>query len=176
MNGNLLDTKNIYYFANGGGVLTTHMYLEYGAWKNFTYTTRVNALEVKDHSRVGKVTTNSPLYFVRRNGENVGWINLKTVEEWKNRLFIPYGAPHKNSGAPRQYSIGYTIYGEDFPDDPTDMGSCKHSYWGTMYGPITSKNYKLCVPSNMSMPSNGYLEYTGFWIDIVRPSDDADDE
>ena len=177
VNGNLEDTKSTVYL-NGGGVITIHQYLSFGVWRSFTYTTRANALGVVDHLKVGKVTDNSPLHFVRRNGKNVGWINQKIVEKWENRIFIPYGAPPKNSGAPRQYrqySIGYTVYGEGFPDDPTDMGSCKRSYSGTMYGPITAKNYKFCVPSNMSIPSNGYLEYTGFYIDIVRPSDDDDE-
>ena len=175
VNGNLLDTKNTYYFANGGGVLTTHMYLEYGAWKNFTYTTRANALKVKDHSRVGKVADNSPLHFVRRNGKNVGWINQKIVEKWENWLFIPDGQGylHWNDGIPRQYIITYSATSSE--DDT--VGSYELTYWGTMYGPNGGDIFHdFRVPSNMSMPSNGYLEYNVEGIDIVRPSDDDDDE
>ena len=172
VNGNLEDTKSTVYL-NGGGVITTHMYLEYGAWKNFTYITRANALGVKDHSRVGEVTDDSPLHFVRRNGKNVGWINQKIVEKWENRLYIPSGQGYLpgNDDIPRQYIITYSATSED-----GTKGSCELTYWGTMYGPNGNILHDFWVPSNMSMPSNGYLEYNVEGIDIVRPSDDDDDE
>ena len=177
VNGNQLASKHTVYLANGGGIITSHMYLEYGVWQNHTYTSKANALKVKDHLRVGEVTTNSPSHFVRRSGKNVGYINLKNSQKWENQLYLPMGGhpQNLNAGIPRRYCIGYTVYGENFPDDPTAMGFCKHPYWGDMYGPIVNLLHDFCVPSNMNMSSNGYLEYTGFWIDLVRSSDDDDE-
>lgn len=116
--------------------------------------------------RVGKVTDDSPSHFVRRNGENVGYVNLQTVEEWKNKLHIPRDSSGVHSLGVNQYGL---IYVASSSEDDT-VGSYKLTYKAIMYSPNEGDIYHdLQVQINMSMLSNGYLEYNvdGIELDAV---------
>ena len=100
-----------------------------------------------------------------------GWANSlqnKTIEKWRNKVFF-----HKTQtmeGGSFEFSVHFGARNDFIPsDDLNCTGYCEAGRISAYPGPSTL--ISPCVPSNMSMPSNGYLEFH-YWDQLVPASDD----
>ena len=127
-----------------------------------------NHLDLVYHQKVGDKTS---IW-------NSGWANSlqnKTIEKWKNKVY--FRKTQRMEGGPFEFSVrfgainafGFTVESE-FDDL---IGYCEAGRISAYPGPATSVS--PCVPSNLSMPSNGYLTYYSVEARYV-PTPDDDDE
>ena len=167
-------SKTFYYPS--GRIKTSHQTTYYSLgrvasyylWRNdasdklqFRFTN--NHLDLVHHKKVGEQTT----YGVD------GIFKTRTVETWKNWL---YSLDTTIQTLPNPVSYFRTVFSASDSsrayEDPAGYGMCEST---RIAFPGPTVEIPICLPSNMSMPSNGYIEYE-FWYWLDTSSSDEDDE
>ena len=142
----------------------------YELWRNdasdklrFRFTN--NHLDLVHHKKVGKQTTISVS----------GRVQTKTVETWKNGLYALDTTWRGDNGTVIKDYYRTVFSASDSTcayDDPAGYGICESI---RVAWPTPTVEIPICLPSNMSRPSNGYIEY-GFWYYYESSSSNEDDE
>ena len=161
-------------------ITTTHFLSLNGKKSTVTVTTHFSGWRNQHQRTVRGGRHNVNLVYHNKVGEMTTIItNLlnkqKFIEKWKNKVFF-----HKTQsmdGGPFEFSVrfgainafGFTVESE-FDDL---IGYCEAGRISAYPGPSTSVS--PCVPSNLSMPSDGYLTYYSVEARYV-PTPDDDDE
>ena len=150
-----------------GGHITAYFWRDKNNRLRGRRTTVYNPVELTDHRKVGKIT------FIEEEGTSQVFLGrpAKYVETWKNRVYKPYAQKVDD------YQVTLRTFFRATNDrleenDEGHTGTCESSQI-KYYGPEIALT--PCVPSNMSMPSNGYLTFY-FYSVVVHDSSDDDDE
>lgn len=116
-----------------------------------------NHLDLVHHKKVGKQTT----YSVS------GTVKTKTVEIWENWLYSS-DTTGQSAGPSSAYFRTFFSASDSSRayNDPAGYGTCEST---RIAWPGPAVEITLCLPSNMSRPENGYIEYE-FWMHAVVPS------
>ena len=139
----------------------------YELWRNdasdklrFRFTN--NHLDLVHHKKVGKQTTISVS----------GRIQTKTVETWKNGLYA-LDTTWQSAGPSNTYFRTFFNASDSSRayNDPAGYGMCEST---RIAWPGPTVEITLCLPSNMSRPKNGYIEYE-FWMHAEVSSSDNDE-
>ena len=120
-------------------------------------------LDLVHHKKVGKQTTISLS----------GRVQTKTVETWKNNLYSLDTIGQSTGTATDYFRTVFSASDSSRAyDDPAGYGMCESTRIA-----FTSPTVEIpiCLPSHMSMPSNGYIEYE-FWYWLDASSSDEDGE
>lgn len=124
-----------------------------------------NHLDLVRHKKVGKQTTISVS----------GRVQTKTVETWKNGLYALDTTWWVDNGTVIKDYYRTVFSASDSSHaygDPAGYGTCESI---RVAWPTPEVEIPICLPSNMSKPENGYIEY-GFWYYYESSSSNEDDE
>ena len=165
-------SKKTTYLTWRGNKTTVHEWINRGGNKVrqiFGGTTALH-LDLVFHTKVGEIETVSTL---TTTNTRLGTVKTqeRINEKWKNKVFF-----HKTQSideGPFEFSVHFGARNDFIPyDDLNCTGYCEAGRISAYPGPAISVS--PCVPSNMSMPFNGYLEFH-HWTQYV-PDPDDDDE
>lgn len=120
-------------------------------------------LDLVHHKKVGEQTT----YSVD------GVFKTRTVETWKNGLYSSDTTGQSDGTVSSYFRTVFSASDSSRAhDDPAGYGMCESTRIA-----FTSPQVEIpiCLPSNMSRPSNGYIEYE-FWYYYESSSSNEDDE
>ena len=120
-------------------------------------------LDLVHHKKVGNQTT----YSVSNR------VETKTVETWKNGLYSLDTTWQSDGTVSSYFRTVFSASDSSLAyNDPAGYGMCESTRIA-----FTSPTVEIpiCLPSNMSRPSNGYIEYE-FWYYYESSSSNEDDE
>ena len=165
-------SKKTTYLTWRGNKTTVHEWINRGGNKVrqiFGGTSALH-LDLVFHTKVGEIETIST---ITTTNTRLGTVKTqeRINEKWKNKVFF-----HKTQSmdeGPFEFSVHFGARNDFIPyDDLNCTGYCEAGRISAYPGPAISVS--PCVPSNMSMPRNGYLEFH-HWTKYV-PDPDEDDE
>ena len=159
--------KKTTYLTWQGNKVTRHRFIENKKEVQRWYTNGGH-LDLVFHTKIGEMQTISNVLPPTYSG---GRIQEKLTETWENKVY--FYETQRMSGGPFHFSVHFGARNDFIPsDDLNCSGYCEAGRISAYPGSATW--ISPCVPSNMSMPSNGYLEFH-HWTQYV-PDPDDDDE
>lgn len=106
------------------------------------------------HTNVGKEITTSSTS--RNTGGRLELVTTRITEEWENYLYS-CDTTDRSTSNPEIFLINFNVSDSSRTyEDPARFGVCD----GRILWPGHGLKIALCVPINMSMPSNGHLSYS----------------
>ena len=163
--------KKFTYLTLQGNKITRHEFIrnKKRVWKWYT---AGGHLDLVFHSKVGEMETVSTL---GQQTTRFGSVRQqeKITEKWKNKVY--FHETQRMSGGPFHFRVHFGARNDFIPsDDLNCTGYCEAGRISAYPGSATSVS--PCVPSNMSMPRNGYLEFHHWTQHVPPPVRDEDDE